>query len=289
MPETELVPETLLTPAPLTFIGEQLSPSPWQYRFTGEDALEIASYNSQTGLRVAVQGRMWSAEDGIRPFAFTHVPNTDRSRKIEVFGLPNGYLLNCVAFASSGAPAVAQTFVSVHVIRGTGQARVLLATLLQGYITAEQELGFPGSPLENSRAAGEVTRFFSGTDPAIGTAISEIVPTGARWRLRSIGATLLTSAAAGNRRPVLQIIGPAGTTVAQSAQIQTQPPTNAYSFYWMLNVPTEVTMATGIGQAGLPDITITNPGSIAIVAVGMDTSDNWTAPTIAVDEWLEAQ
>jgi hypothetical protein len=289
MPETELVPETVLTPAPITFIGEQLSPSPWQYRFTGEDALEIASYNSQTGVRVAVQGRMWSADRGLHPFAFTHVPSADRMRRLEVFGLPHGYLLNAVVFASSGTPRMGQTFVSLHVVRGQGQARILLATLLQGYISGEQELAFPGSPIENSLTTEPVPRRIRGTDPAQGLDIFETVPLGARWRVRSIALYFITSAIVATRQTYLKIEGPDLWLGQWSWQALTQPAVQYNAYFWMLGLPTSSGYTPGVGQAGLPDIVLESGSRLQISAANLQATDQFLGPVIHADEWLEAQ
>jgi hypothetical protein len=280
--------ELELTPAPLAFVGEQLSPSPFHFRFTGEDALELASYNSQSGVRIAVQGRMWDPVEGIRPFAFSHLPATDRSRGLERFGIANGYLLNVVVFASAGAPRVGQTYISLHVTRGQGAARYLLATLLQGYVTAEQELGFPGSPLVSSIEGAPYTRFVIGTDVVAGASPTESVPTGARWRLRAISLQLSTSAAAGARRPVLFLRDASGYIVAASPTPNTIGASSLANVYWMLGLPVSSTISVNQIIAGLPDVTLLPGGNFLIQAENFDAGDNWTAPTFFVDEWLEA-
>jgi hypothetical protein len=284
-PATELE----LTPQGEPFLGELFSPSPFHFRFTGEDALEIASYNSQSGVRVAVQGRTWHPREGIRPFAFSHVPNTDRTRALERFGIADGYLLNVVVFAASGAPSVGQTFVSLQVTRGEGSARYLLATLLQGYITAEQELGFPGSPIQESLAVQPVPRIITGTNPPAGVQISETVPAGARWRVHAFYAVLTTSAAAATRRARLEIgFAGANLTIIGSDVTQTASLDQGYSWGEGL--------AASAAAAG---IYVTNPHVLNLwlpagVSIGTNVDnfqagDNWSAPVMTVSELLEAQ
>lgn len=285
----DLPPETELAPAPIAQVGRQLSPAPWQFRFTGEDALEIASYNAMTGVRVAVHGRMWNEDEGIRPFAFEHVPNTDRTRRLERFGLPFGYLLNAVIFASSGSPKIGQTFVSLHVIRGSGGARVLLATLLQGYISAEQELGFPGSPIANSLEGGGVIRSLSGTNPAPGVEISETCPAGARWQLLSIYSGLSTSATAGNRRPVLVIDpGPGANLILPSFGVL--GPGSGGNVIWASGLPhTAVVNATYLIGGLATETLILAGGRFYTSTENIAAGDDWSAPVYTVREWLEAQ
>jgi hypothetical protein len=283
------IPEIELTPAPITMIGEQLSPSPWQYRFTGEDALEIAAYNSQSGVRIAVQGRMWHEREGIRPFRHTHVPNSDRTRSIEVFGLPFGYLLNAVVFAEAGAPRVGQTFISLHVIRGGGQARVLLATLLQGYVTAEQELAFPGSAIESSLAGGGVPRLVLGTNPAPGASMLEVVPAGARWRLNSLYIVLTTSATVAPRTARLEF-GYEGNNIVSLGAAITQAASLDYGYTWGEGLPTSPAVSGIYVNHGLPqDLWLPAGASIATNAVNFQPGDNWSTPIMMITELLEAQ
>jgi hypothetical protein len=289
MSNGDAILEQELTPAPGAFQGEQFSPSPFHFRFTGEDFLEVASYNSQAGVRIAVQGRMWTADEGIKPFSHSHVPNTDRSRDIEVFGLARGYLLNAIVFASAGTPKIGQTFVSLHVIRGQGQARVLLATLVQGYVTAEQELAFPGSPIASSVEGAPYTRHVTGTDPAAGAFSLETVPTGARWRVRGVTIRLTTSATATTRRPYLALHAPAGNIVAISPQATTIGASNVMDFSWALGLPVSAAISPLQGIAGAPDIIVLPAGLVQINAEYLQAGDNFGAPEFYLDEWLEAQ
>jgi len=289
MPDPDLVPETVLTPSPITRIGEQLSPAPWQFLFTGEDAIEIASWNSLIGVRIAVQGRMWSAAEGIKPFAFDHTPNDDRTRRLEVFGVPHGYLLNVAVFARTGAPRIGQTFISLHVIRGRGTARYLLATLVQGYLTADQELAFPGSPVRNSVEAGGYLRTVFGTTPAAGAVVSEPVPTGARWELRSVEVQFACSAAAGNRIPALLLIG-SGILIQFAPAVVTMAASASNFLYWVPGISLAPSAWTGRSVASLPmGSQLYGGDSFQVSAQGLQAGDQFTAPHFQVWEWLEAQ
>jgi hypothetical protein len=281
--------EQELTPAPLAFLGEQLSPSPFHFRFTGEDFLELASYNSQSGVVIAVQGRMLDPVEGIKPFAHYHIPNTDRSRRLEVFGLANGYLLNAVVFASSGTPRVNQTFISLHVIRGQGAARVLLATLLQGYITAEQELGFPGSPLHNSIEGGGCIRIITGTDPAAGASSVETVPTNARWQLLSYAIVFTAVAGGANRHGVLQLTN-GSRPYFQVAQDFAQGPSTTVTYTWAQGGLQPTTGNIESFLSALPNEAILLAGhQIVAYATPLTAGDDLSAPIFIVREWLEGQ
>jgi hypothetical protein len=238
---------------------------------------------------VAVQGRTWHPGGEIRPFAFSHIPNTDRTRAIEIFGLAEGYLLNAVSFAASGAPRIGQTFVSLHVIRGRAGARVLLATLLQGYVTAEQELAFPGSPVVNSTEAGAVLRTIVGTNPAAGAEFSETVPNGAQWEILTIRVGLTTDANVANRRPAVQFIS-GGGLVYQAPLFTTIPASSGPALSWGQGMTFESAPGTFLLIAALPiGLRLVGGDILRSVTENMRAGDDYNAPTILVREWLEAQ
>lgn len=281
--------EQELTPASLPFQGEQLSPSPYHFRFTGEDSLEIVSYNAATGVRIAVQGRTWTPESGIHAFAFDHVPSTDASRDLEVFGLARGYLLNVVVFASSGSPRVGQTFVSLHVIRGRDQARVLLATLLQGYVTAEQQLAFPGSPVRTSFDGGGYLRTVTGTLPGAGSNVLETVPTGRLWELRALRVEYTTSGGGPDRRIILRI-GNLSVSWLISISTGVHPGGFTFEYFWGPSVNTAVIAGVLVYQLPLPVPCPLRAADLFTISVlNRQVGDVFTAPIYQVEEWLEAQ
>lgn len=280
--------ETELTPAPLAFVGEQLSPSPFHYRFTGEDRLQIESWNSVSGVAIAIAGRIWEPRTGIRTFSHGHTPNTDRTIATELIGLGDGYLLNCVVFAGVGSPRVGQTFVSLHVVRGHTGGITRLATLLQGYVTRSQELAFPGSPVLTSEEGGGVIRTITGSNPAANTEWAETVPTGARWHVMGVSARLVASAVAGNRSPAV-IVSSGGVTLGAFPIDSIQVPSESREWYWWAGTPydQQITGAHYIG--GLPsDLVLLGGEIIGSTTNNFQAGDDWQAPTFRVREWLEA-
>lgn len=291
MPESEFeipVSELELTPAPLVFQGEQLSPSPFHFLFTGEDRLQLESWNSVSGVTLSIQGRVWEPKTGIRTFAQDIVPNTDRTIGTSLITFGIGYLLNCVVFASAGSPRVGQTFISLHVVRGSTGALTRLATLLQGYVTRSQELAFPGSPVVTSEEGGGVIRTITGSNPAANSEWSETVPTGARWHLQGVSARLVASAAAGNRSPALTVVS-GGVNLGFFPIPSIQVPSESREWYWWNGTPYDVQITGAHYIGGLPnDLIVLGGETITTATNNFQAGDDWQAPTLRVREWLEA-
>ena len=280
--ETEIVAQPVFTP------GARIVAAPFQFLTGGEDHLRVESWNSLSGVRVAVHGRWQSARGGVRPFAFAHVPNTDRSRAQSDHALEEGFLLNLSVFASSGSPLLGQTFVSIKLIRGITGATIVLGVLLQGYVTGEQHLGWPGSPIESSTQGEPLPRTIIGTNPAAGSEISETVPTGARWNVKGMRAQLTTDATAGNRFPEWQYVD--GGTILVAAIPSTVQATGSTKEYVMFHGAAPA--AAPLGQAlvfAIPEVFWLPAGFIIrTVTSNFAAGDNWTAPALSVQEPLGA-
>lgn len=221
------IEEVELTPASPPITEHGLSPSPYNFLFTGEDHLRVTSFNSKAGVVVAIQGRMWSPRDGIKPFGQIHVPNTDRTARSELFAMGEGYLLNLSVFPQSGSPIEGQTFVRVQVVRGFSGATYVLGTLVQDYITSGQDVAWPGSPIRRASDGNGYARTIEGTAPGAGNEVVETVPPGASWEIASIQLELTTSAVAAVRRVLLyfsdvvsELWGQVSAANQQASQVQ---------------------------------------------------------------------
>lgn len=262
---------------------------PGSFFVDGSYGLRINSWNSLAGVTVTVRMRFLGSDGRIRDNEWTHTPNTNRTKATSDFPLGVGFPLNITAFASAGAPLFGQTFVQVQLISGLGGATTLLATLLQDYLTAQQALAYPGSPIRSSLDGQGAVRYITGTAPAAGAQISEAVPTGARWEILAFTMGLTTNGAAGNRQVMLQITNGALNFMTAIANGQIGPGTTALaiSFGPAGNSLTDVLLQffTGSIPVGIKLI------GGAIIATGTDNfnaADQFTAPHYIVKEWLEA-
>ena len=265
----------------------RLVPSPYHFLFTGEDALRVCVHNAVSGVVVAVHYRMQTPKGGTVANAHTFTPSSDRSMYEQEIAIGEGYLLNVVAFASSGSPRIGQTFVKVDVIRGRGTSATVLATILQDYITARQPVAWPGSPIRTSFDGGGVIRLVSGTDPPAGSEWSETVPAGARWQVLSICAQLTASAVAATRQPRISIES-GGTYLLRFAGRASVGASQVLVVTWATGITPETVPQSAFAINYCPATIILLAGdSINSNTDLMDPGDNWTGPRIYVREWLE--
>jgi len=253
---------------------------------TGEDNLRLTTWGAVAGITVAIEGRLLSPDGCSTPLAETQLPNSDRSAKTTLHPLREGILTNIQLRASGGTALVGGVGAVLEIVRGFGGAVQPLGTLLQGYVTSATRLAWPGSPITPLTAGAGRLRVIVGTDPAAGVEILETVPTGARWKLRSVAFTLVTAVAVANRTPVLtiddgaNILWEVGTNVAQTASQAAKyragvgvPLTTFGALSYLLPLPSELPLAAG--------------SRIRTVTGALQAADDYSAPIYTVEEFIE--
>lgn len=256
------------------------------FTLAGEDAIRITSFNSATGVRLVAAGHFATPDGDVRPFVFDHTPNTDRSAATNTFPLGAGTVLNCVLFAGAGAPRRGQCFAIVEIVRGLGSAQTALGLLVQGYVTDTQRRGWPGDNIEFSTSGPGVLRSITGTNPAAGAEISETVPTNARWRVLAVYADLVTGAAVANREGALVL----DDGVSQIARVpsgvsHTASLTRGYN--WHHYAERYAVVNDRVFTPPIPDLLLPGGGRVRTVTTNLQAADDWTAPQLLVEEWIE--
>jgi hypothetical protein len=159
--------------------------------------------------------------------------------------------------------------------------------VLQGYITASQDLGWPGSPITDSISGGGAVRTLAFSAPGLGVEHSTFVPVGARWELLSWSATLTTSAVAGARQPFL-LASTLGSSLWASPSPYVMGAVAAARYNWAPGMPIAATVGTFIPPAGIPiGYILTTLTTIETITAGLDPLDAWGASLLRVREWLE--
>lgn len=266
--------------------GGRVIATPFQFYVDGTDHLRIVSHNSLAGVELAVAGRFIDATGGLSAFRFTHTPNTNRSSRTTDHPLGRGYMMNLVAFASAGTPTWGQTYVQVKLIRGLTGATIVLGTLLAGYVTAVQELAWPGSPIRPSTDGPGWARSITEADPPAGSDIVVTVPAGAIWLAKTIYTTLVTDAVAGSRNPYLlhRIDGTAAIYYIGPGSIG---PSFGADYFWCDGGENRVVGANVINYINVPpNLRLRGGASYEIKGLG-SAGDNFAAPQLQVEEWLE--
>jgi hypothetical protein len=261
--------------------------SPYQFLLDDDTSLRIISANSVTGVVIGINGLRLDEHGLPQTINEIHTPNTDRSSKTQDYRIGRGALLRLTLFVTAGAPLSGQTYVIAQLIRGITGQKIVLGTLLAGYVTSVQAVGFPGSPIVPSTAGEPAVRFITGTVPVVGANFSETVPTGARWQLLTCWAALLTNAVPANREAWMHWLSGAAQFWASLPSID-EPASQQYIYVWQqLNQLTGSTVTAHVTQP-LPPANILLAGQTFNSFVnGMQAGDSWSAPVYMVKEWLE--
>ena len=255
--------------------------------FTGDDHLRLTSWNSLASVRITLSGRILDREGNVVAFSEVHTPNTDRTAAAETWRRSPSWLLDLSVGVTGATPLRGQTFVRLDVVRGMGGADIVLSTLLRGYVTSGQRLGWPGAPQEDPLDGQGALRSIGGTDPAANTEISETVPTGARWRVLAVSFQLVTDATAANREVSIVLDDGTNTLFTSPAAFNhTASLTRRYSAASMgvASVPTQATDR----QIVIPDLRLPAGARIRTATTAIQATDNYGAPRLLVEEWLEA-
>lgn len=253
---------------------------------TGEDHLRVTSFNSNASAELTIEGRYMDLEGRVIASGDRHVPNTDRTSKSTLVRLGQGWLLDVMVRATAGTPRRGQCFALLEIVRGFTGAVAPVAFLAQGYVTDTSRFGFPGSPIASSPEGPGVLRSITGTDPAANLEISETVPTNARWRVHGIAFSLVTDANAANREVALTFDD--GATVfarVPSGLNHLASLTKLYSAFYAAPRNTLATDTTV--NVPLPRLDLQGGHRINTVTTNRQATDNYGAPQLLVEEWIE--
>lgn len=260
---------------------------PWLYSFTGEDKLQIASWNSVSGARIGIQGRVFSKlHQRVQPFRGVHTPNTDRSLAVGFVDVPEGELLNVAVFAEAGTTRIGQTFIRLAVVRGNVSAFTFLGTLLQGHVTQLQVQAWPGAPIGNSLDARGLIRVVTASTPAAGAEFSETVPTGAVWEFLAFSCQLAESGGIANT-PRLVLDDGSGNELVGVPNLFGVA-TNTFTYSWLAGLGLSLDAGTR-KPISFPVGYLLNPGArIRTSTSGITGATQYSAGFLTVREWLEA-
>lgn len=272
-------------PDPVHFRRALVSP-PSRVYIGRDDRVFLRSRNSLAGVALTLAGRFQHPDGQVVPVNFNHTPNTDRSAALisERFG--EGYLLSALVFPSTGTPRRGQCFVELGILRGVEAAAAMVHILAADYVTASEALAFPGSIVRSSVDGPGMLRSITGTDPAANTEITEAVPTNARWAFHGAYFTLVTDANPANRRVFVTLSDGANVYLASvSASTQAASSTEYYS---VGGHGVSSASVSGVHFVPLPDaIPMFQGWQIDTLTSNMQVGDNYSAPQITVEEWIE--
>jgi hypothetical protein len=268
------------------FRQRQINP-PAHLWVTPDDFLVAGVVNALTGVQLQVQARLLLPDGQISLPGFTINPAADRVLRYFNTQLYYGYLVSvCVWAIGATLPTGTNTFCSLQLVRPPIAGFNLDWPMASGYVTANTFLATPyGAQSAAVTSNGQIYTVV-GAAPAAGADWTITVPASARWRLRSVTATLTCTAAAGNRNPGFQVNDGTNYFLFVPPPVTSGP--NAIQRYnWAPGVANNP--AGGNAITPIPDNFILGPGYKFGVGTGaLQGGDQWTAPVYEVEEWLNS-
>ena len=253
---------------------------------TLDSLLVVRSYNSLSGLVLTIVGRVLDEHGLIRSFEFQHTPNTDRSEAEETSALIAGTLLDVAVIPKTGVPRRGQCWVTIGLALRNQPTTVYYQMLAKGYVTAAGGVLWPGGAYLDSVEGPGILRSITGTDPAAGIEVIETVPTNARWRIRTLRATMVASADVATRTVNWNIDD--GTNILFQRPGVTTQTAGVTATYMLAEYGFQPSVVGTTIFFYVPFMFALLQGwRIVSSTTNLQAADNWGAPQMEVEEWIE--
>jgi len=285
-----MAPPGVFLPADPTPALRGRTPAVDQFYVSGEDHLHVTAYSRLgAGIRIMVTWRFWSARRGIVQVNADEVVTVAYPfPAAKLILLDEGVLLNVrVSPVSVSGLLYGGVYARVQIVRGSTGAIFGLATILQGYLTTENERAWPGSPLQGMHEGPGAIRaeaFTQLTGPITATLI---VPDVVRWRVVSGHLHFVASAAAGNRNLFLQILDPGGNILFRALANQTRAANQQLQLGFGGAAAAPPNTFDGWEVLGFPvDVDLRDSAEVAVVVINEQAGDALTGQRALVREWM---
>jgi len=281
------MPEDLFTTrAPAVSYLERGVPPPAPLYIGPNETLVADTWSSTAPAALAIVARVLTPGGRVHTSRWSHTPNTGRTRATTYHNLPEGFLLSVAVDATGAAYRRGHCWCQVGIQIGADATGVPHGQLISDYVTGTARLAWPGGQLRSSVEGPGLIHSITGTDPAAGAEVNETVPTGARWLLLSLRAILATSAVVGNRYITWMIDD--GLSVVWTEDFNA-PQTAGTTLSHILSGDDQ---RHGNYYTGTHTPLYRGPQLVAGWRIhsytpGLDPGDDWGAPVLHVEEWIE--
>lgn len=186
-------------------VGRGLVASSFQYYMTGDESLRVTVQTLQGARDYDITYRFWREADREIQLARQTIHTTDPgpSAVTADYPLDAGALLNLRVGRTGQNVFYGLSWVQVQIVRGSGLAAIVVGTLLQGFISNENDLGWPGSPIEKQDQASGFIQSVAGV--IVGASATWTVPAGERWTVVSGRFNFAAGGVVGNRYPTVSV------------------------------------------------------------------------------------
>lgn len=252
-----------------------------------EQTLRVSAWCTVAGVTLTIAAVVIDQQGCPRPHLNVVLPTSDRLKTSPPpFALEEGQIASVQVFASAGAPIGSQCFVRVELLQGREGGTISLGTVLEGYVTANVALAYPGDNTSRPVDGNGTPRIVLGAAPAAGAEFIVTVPANTRWSLISVAYALIASAAVANRQPFLAIDD--GVNEAWETFNATNITAAQTAFYRAGAGVQLATIAALDFQLPLPETMALPAGArIKSSTTALQAGDQYTAPVLNVIEWLD--
>ena len=282
-----MAPTEILTRRPEVTFGTAGVQPPAAFYVDRNDRFRVIVHNSVSSLVVGLRGRFLSPKGEMQTINEEFTPTSDRVASTSILNLGEGFLLDLAIIQSASGVDVrrGQCFIQVRRHRGSG-TEIMTGVLLADYLTGSGPVAFPGARQLSSVEGPGVMRVITGTDPAAGAEVSETVPTNARWRLIAARIPLVTDATATNR--IVVIVFDDGTTEFYRGSSTFTQTASLGRTYDLSGLSIEKGSVVDRIQIAVPlPINLLQGFRFRTVTSAFQAGDNWQAPILLVEEWIE--
>jgi len=279
--------DSVFTPRPpeVGYAGAGVGPPSALYIFR-EDQLVIDTWSSTAPGAIHIKARVLTPEGRIQTSAWTHMPNSDRTQATTYHDLGEGFLLGVMVLAPGLPYRRGHCWCLATLQRGRGAVGLLEHLLIADYVTQSGRLVWPGGQIRSSVEGPGLIRSVAGADPAAGAEILVTVPAGARWRIISAYYTLQTDVTVPNRSHSL-VWDDGAAILGRSDPGHWHPASYPMSYSAGAFGHGPVTFLVCV-DVNLPQYLILLAGyRLRSVTLALAAGDNYTAPQLLVEEWIE--
>lgn len=266
-----------------------LTPTPFQFTLGADDHIRVTTFDQRTDAQLDITVRQWRDDTGEVVITTDTVPSVmtvvGAVRELPVAA---GALLNVRIGTPTAALRYGDMFVRVQLVRNTGTAAIVLGTLLQGYVSVGNDLGWPGSPLQTMHDGRGVIADGVWGPIASPLQLKAIVPAWGRWRVICGSFFVTTSAVPGARAVIAQAINAFGGASWFAVAAPDQPAST--TVFYNIGAGMPPTALTSNGDAYLPwpnDLELDGGSAVVMLVGGAQAGDTVTPQGLLVRQWLD--
>lgn len=252
-----------------------------------EHTIRVSAWCAIAGVTLSIAAVVLDDNDCPRPTLYTLSPTSDGNKTTSsAFPLEAGTIASVHVFASAGGPLGAQCYVRVELLQGREGGTQSLGTILEGYVTANVALAYPGDNTARAVDGAGTARIVLGTVPAAAAEIVETVPVNRRWLLIAFRVKLVASATVANRTPVLLIDD--GVNIVWETENTTAITAGQTAIYNAGAGNQNANLGAQDWQIALPETLVLPAGSrIRTLTGNLSAGDQYAAPVYNIVEWFD--